>query len=245
MVFATLHTFPGDQPRTIAIKAVAKENGLDLDIREVPRTPEHLSISKLGKVPAFEGADGYKLFECMAIALYVTSQNETTTLLGGNKKEYADIIKWMSFFNTEIVMPMTQQLLPLIGIFPYDKGQVDFFSDMTERSVEVVEEHLQDHTFLVGEQLSLADLFCAGNISLGFQYFYGKAWRQRHPNVSRWYEMIYHQPIYAAVTEKFQLLDEPKLTNKPPEKKPEIPQPAADTAPENVAPAVAVEAKQY
>jgi elongation factor 1-gamma len=36
----------------------------------MPRTPDHLSISKLGKVPAFEGADGFKLFECMAIALY-------------------------------------------------------------------------------------------------------------------------------------------------------------------------------
>jgi elongation factor 1-gamma len=62
--------FKGDQCRTIAIKAVAKANGLDLDIREMPRTPDHLSISKLGKVPAFQGADGFKLFECMAIALY-------------------------------------------------------------------------------------------------------------------------------------------------------------------------------
>ncbi|PKX89994.1 glutathione S-transferase psoE [Aspergillus novofumigatus IBT 16806] len=236
MVFGTLYTFPGDQCRTIAIKAVAKANGLNLDIRETPRTSDHLSISKLGKVPAFQGADGFKLFECMAIALYITSQNEQTTLLGRNKKEYAEIIKWMSFFNTEIVILMTQQLLPQVGVIPYDKDQVELFTNMTQRSVDVVEEYLQDRTFLVGEQLSLADLFCAGNISLGFQYFYGKAWRQEHPNVSRWYEMICHQPIYAAVTEKLQLLDEPKLTNNPPEKKPE-------TAPESGA-AVAVEATQ-
>ncbi|KAL4994072.1 glutathione S-transferase [Aspergillus recurvatus] len=225
MVFGTLYTFPGDHCRTIAIKAVAKANGLDLDTRATPRTPDHLSISKLGKVPAFQGADGFKLFECMAIALYITSQNEQTTLLGSNKKEYAEIIKWMSFFNSEILSLMTQQLLPQLGVTPYDKDQVELFTSMTQKSVDVVEEYLRDRTFLVGEQLSLADLFCAGNISLGFQFFYGEAWRRQNPNVSRWYKMVCHQPIYADVTEKFQLLDEPKLTNNPPEKKPEIPQP--------------------
>ncbi|KAJ0414067.1 glutathione S-transferase [Aspergillus carlsbadensis] len=229
MVFGTLHTFPGDQCRTIAIKAVAKANGLELDIRETPRTPEHLSISKLGKVPAFQGEDGFQLFECMAIALYITSQNGETTLLGASKKEYAQIIKWMSFFNTEIVILMTQQLLPQLGVIPYDKDQVELFTNMTERSVGVVEEYLQDRVFLVGDRLSLADLFCAGNISLGFQFFYGKAWRQQHPNVSRWYEMVCHQPIYAAVTDQFQLLDEPKLTNNRPGKPSEAPQPTPET----------------
>ncbi|KAJ5793489.1 hypothetical protein N7457_000088 [Penicillium paradoxum] len=229
MVFGTIYTFPGDQCRTIAIKAVAKHNGLDLEVREMPRTPEHLSVSKLGKVPAFEGADGFKLFESMAIALYFTSQNEQTTLLGKDKKEYAEIIKWMSFFNTEIVILMTQVLLPQLGIIPYDRDQVELFTKMTQRSVDVVEEYLQDRTFLVGEELSLADLFCAGNISLGFQFFYGKAWREQNPNVSRWYEMVCHQPIYAAVTEKFQLLDEPKLTGNPPEKKPELSEPTSES----------------
>lgn len=159
----------------------------------------------------------------------VTSQNEQTTLLGSSKQDYANIVMWMSFFNTEIVMPMTQQLLPLIGIIPYDKDQVEFFTSMTERSIVVVEEYLQDRDFLVAEQLTLADLFCAGLISLGFEYFYGKAWRQMNPNVSRWYEKICHEPIYAAVTQDFQLLDEPKLINQQPVKKLEIPQPASGT----------------
>ncbi|KAI6080795.1 putative glutathione S-transferase [Hypoxylon rubiginosum] len=231
MVFGTLYTFPGDQPRTIAIKAVAKAHGLDLDIREEPRTPEHLSVSKLGKVPAFESAGGFKLFECMSIAIYFTRQKEETTLLGGNIEEYVDIIKWMSFFNTEIIMPMTQQLLPQIGILPYNKDQVELFTNMTQRSVDVVEEYMRDRAFLVGEQLSLADIFCAGIISLGFDYFYGKVWREANPNVSRWYEMICHQPIYAAVTERFQLIDEPKLTNQPPANKSQESKPPDDAAP--------------
>jgi elongation factor 1-gamma len=33
---------------------------------------DYLKLNKLGKVPTFEGADGYVLTECMAIAIYST-----------------------------------------------------------------------------------------------------------------------------------------------------------------------------
>ncbi|KID73883.1 Glutathione S-transferase psoE [Metarhizium brunneum] len=218
MVFGTLYTFPGDHPRTIAIKAVAKANNLELKICEEPRTAEHLKVSKLGKVPAFIGEDGFKLFECIAIAIYITSQNEETTLLGNSKKEYADIVKWMSFFNSEIIMPIVEEYLALIGIIPYNKESVEKYEMMAQAAINVVEEHLQTNSFLVGESATLADIFCAGIIALGFQFFYGKAWREANPNVSRWYKTIIHQPIYAAVTDKFEFLEEPKLTNIAPEK---------------------------
>lgn len=60
-------------PRSTAIKAVAKANGLELEIVDVDvtkPTPEYLKLNKLGKVPTFEGEDGYVLYECMAIAIY-------------------------------------------------------------------------------------------------------------------------------------------------------------------------------
>ena len=53
---------------------MAKENKLDLEI--VPTEPakgvsqDYLKINPLGRIPAFVGADGYTLTECMAIAIY-------------------------------------------------------------------------------------------------------------------------------------------------------------------------------
>lgn len=62
-------------PRTTAIKAVAKANNVDLNIVEVdtaaPST-ELLKAHPLGKIPAFLGEDGYALSECIAIAIYST-----------------------------------------------------------------------------------------------------------------------------------------------------------------------------
>ncbi|GAO17042.1 hypothetical protein UVI_02021840 [Ustilaginoidea virens] len=81
---------PQDNSRSIAIKAVAKANNLDLKISEVEfgkPTAEHLKANGLGKIPTFVGEDGFTLSECIAVAIYVTSQNEKTTLLGKTKQE--------------------------------------------------------------------------------------------------------------------------------------------------------------
>ncbi|KAH6655058.1 hypothetical protein BKA67DRAFT_224544 [Truncatella angustata] len=181
-------------PRTTAILAVAKANGLDIETVTVDTTkPEadFLKYNPLSKVPVFVGQDGYVLTESIAVAIYLTSQNEKTTLLGKTKQDYASILKWMSFFNTE-----------------------------------VVENHLLNNTFLVGERITLADLFAVGIISRGFQFFFGKEWRAQNPNVSRWYETVYNQKIYSDVAHPFELLDKPALENKAPKKEEEddIPQ---------------------
>ena len=63
-------------PRSIAIRAVAKANKLELEIVDtVPANgvpAEYLKLNPLGKVPSFEGADGYVLTEAIAIAIYST-----------------------------------------------------------------------------------------------------------------------------------------------------------------------------
>jgi hypothetical protein len=62
-------------PRSTAIRAVAKANNLDLEVEEVDTanaSAEYLKLNPLSKVPTFVGADGYVLFECIAIAIYST-----------------------------------------------------------------------------------------------------------------------------------------------------------------------------
>jgi elongation factor 1-gamma len=224
MAFGKLYTYPGN-PRSIAIRAVAKANNVDLEIIEIELdkgvSTEYLKINKLGKIPTFVGADGYVLHECIAIAIYITSQNEKTTLLGKTKQDYASILKWMSYFNSEVVPTLAGWLRPLLGRDPYNKRNVEDSQKAALKAVSVVEEHLLHNTYLAGERVTLADLFAAGIISRGFQFLFGKKWRSENPNVTRWLETIYNQPIYSAVVDKLVLIDEP-LKNQPP-KKPEQP----------------------
>ncbi|PHH91870.1 hypothetical protein CDD83_9964 [Cordyceps sp. RAO-2017] len=124
----------------------------------------------------------------------------------------------MSFFNSEILIPLADWFRPLAGKAPYDKQSVEKCSQATLKAVKVVEEYLQGRTFLVGESFSLADLFCASLLFRGFQFFFDKQWRLEHPNVTRWYGNVTDQPIYAAVVPKTEYLEKPALTNKAPEK---------------------------
>ena len=61
-------------PRTTSLLAVAKENGLDIEFVDTEPakgvSTDYLKINKLGKVPTFEGADGFVLSETLAIAVY-------------------------------------------------------------------------------------------------------------------------------------------------------------------------------
>jgi elongation factor 1-gamma len=221
MAFGKLYTYPGN-PRSTAIRAVANANNIDLEI--VPTEPakgvseEYLKLNKLGKVPTFVGEDGFTLHESIAIAIYITSQNEKTTLLGKTKQDYATILKWMSFFNSEVLPSLGGWFRPLLGRDPYNKRNVDDAIKATGKCVSAIEEHLLHNTYLAGERVTLADLYAAGIISRGFQYFFDKEWRAANPNTTRWYETVYNQPIYSAVVDKLALIDEPVLKNQAPKK---------------------------
>jgi elongation factor 1-gamma len=144
-----------------------------------------------------------------------------------NLSSYASILKWMSFFNTEVMPTLGGWFGPLVGRDPYNKKMVEESSKAALKAVSVVEKHLLHNTYLAGERVTLADLFAAGIISRGFQYFFDKKWREENPNVTRWYETVYNQPIYSGVVDKLTYIDE-AIKNVPP-KKPE--QPKKEAAP--------------
>ncbi|RPB05799.1 eEF1-gamma domain-containing protein [Choiromyces venosus 120613-1] len=231
MPFGKIYTYP-QNPRTTALLAVAKENGLEIEtIHEEPDkgvSAEYLKINPLGKVPTFQGEDGFVLSECIAIAVYFAAQNEKTTLLGKTKQDYASILRWMSFANSEILSNLGAWFRPLIGRDAYNKKNVDAAQAGTLRVVGVLEKHLLIQTFLVGERLTLADLFVTSIIARGFQYVFGKEFRKEHPNVTRWYELIHNQPIYTAVAGDLEFIDEAaKYT--PPKKEPKKQEPKKET----------------
>lgn len=65
-----MYSYAGN-PRTTGLLAVAKANGLDVDIVEVrPGDAKLVEHFPMGKIPGFVGADGFKLHETNAIAIY-------------------------------------------------------------------------------------------------------------------------------------------------------------------------------
>ena len=147
----------------------------------------------------------------------VTSQNEKTALLGKTKQDYAAILRWMSYANSEILPSLGGWFRPLIGRDPYNKKNVEESKQTTLKTMQTLEDHLLSNTYLVSERLTLADLFSVGIISRGFQFFFDKEWRGEFPNVTRWFETVYNQSIYSEVASKLEFIEK-AIPNQPPKK---------------------------
>ncbi|KAF8427275.1 elongation factor EF-1 gamma subunit [Tirmania nivea] len=249
MVFGKLYGVETN-PRTIPLRVVAKVNNLEIDFVGVdfPVSAEYLKINPVGKIPAFVGSNGFVLTECIAIAIYFipvliipveiltlkifVSQNEKTTLLGKTKEDYASILKWMSFANSDVISTLSKWYLPLIGREAYNKKNVDAAIVSTKKILSVFEQHLHHHTFLVTEKLTLADIFAASIVGRGYELVFDPEFRVEFPNMTRWWETVVNQPYFKeAVGEKKVINEAVKyIPPKKEEKKKEAPKAAAPKA---------------
>ncbi|KAJ5657950.1 uncharacterized protein N7484_001599 [Penicillium longicatenatum] len=235
MSFGKLYGLP-ENGRTLSILVAAKHNDLDIELVQTqPNASANVSnaayrkIQPLGKIPAFEGANGFNLSEVIAIAIYVTSQNEKTTLLGKTKQDYASIVRWMSFANGEALPRLAAWYRPLMGLEGYNKKVVDEAVKAAVNTLAVFENHLTENTYLVGERITLADIFAAALLTRAFATVLDKKYREENVAFTRWYNTIINQAAFKAVC------PEPKFAEEcikyTPPKKEEKPKPAAAAAP--------------
>ncbi|KIX93645.1 uncharacterized protein Z520_10551 [Fonsecaea multimorphosa CBS 102226] len=235
MSFGKLYGYK-ENARSTVLLAVAKENNLDIELVETrtPVTdPEYRKLNPLSRIPTFVGANGFILTESIAIAIYFASQNDKTTLLGKTKQDYASIVRWMSFSNSEILPNLSGWFSPLIGKVAYNKKSVDDHKKLASDAVHALEQHFLVHTFLVGERITLADLYVTSQMSRGFQYVLDKEWRAENPNTTRWFETVTKQPIWKAIVAEPIMIEEAvKYT---PPKKEAKPAKAPAAAPEKKA----------
>ena len=75
----------------------------------------------------------------------------------------------MSFVSSDVISTLSGWIRPLVGLEPYNKKVVEEKAKDSAKLLAVLEQHLLVHTFLVGERITLADLFTAGLLSFAFQ----------------------------------------------------------------------------
>lgn len=137
------------------------------------------------------------------------SLTDDKSLLGKNEKEYAQIIRWLSFANSEWLPTAVKAFGPIIGKVPYNKKQVTDATAYLEQLAAVLEARLSEFTYLVGERLSIADLYTASVSYRAFQYLFGSEWRAAHPAITRWFSTVTAHPTLAKTFADFQFIEKP------------------------------------
>ncbi|KIJ64754.1 hypothetical protein HYDPIDRAFT_28117 [Hydnomerulius pinastri MD-312] len=206
----------GIQRQTKVILGVAALAGLEIDTPVVEfgvtnQTTEYLSKFPMGKIPAFEAANGLKLFEGAPIARYVASLAPESGLLGKDANETALVDQWVHFVEHEI-SAFSYETMGLVAGYlgPYSKEFHSTLIQRQARALKFLEEHLASRAsgFLVAGEMTLADLVLAAVTQQAGRVTCGVAERALYPNVFAHYEKVTTHPTVKALFGEAEFVEE-------------------------------------
>lgn len=190
-----IDVYTASTPNGVKIPIALEEMGegyklkiLDLG-RQDQKQPDFLLINPNGRIPAIVDHDGaggkpIRVFESGAILLYLAEK--FGKLLPSDPAKRIDAIAW-TYFQTGGIGPIMGQAGYFRRNFPEFKPGFDRFFNESERLVGVMEATLENSPYLVGDDLTIADIMHIGWIDRAPDYFgmdlaafpAVAAWRQR------------------------------------------------------------------
>ena len=157
-------------PPTRSIRVIWLLNELDLECEIVPvdlrggehRTAEFLALNPAGKVPVLVDGE-VVLTESVAIALYLAEKCPEKGLIPEGLEERAQMYRWIFFLVNEIEQPLWR-MARHSSIYPEEQrlpADIKRAARECKQMAAVLEEHMQGREFMVGDQLTVADLMGA------------------------------------------------------------------------------------
>ena len=154
--------------RSIRARWTLQELEIDFDAVSVNlmagehRRREFLAINPAGKVPALVDGD-IVLTESVAIALYLADKYPRRRLMPEGAGERSQTLRWLLFTTTELEQPLWR-IARHSFIYPEDKrlpGDIELAREEFAAMVGVLDRHMVDREFVVGDRVSVADFVLA------------------------------------------------------------------------------------
>lgn len=153
------------------------------------KTDDYLSVNPNGRIPALVDGD-ITLFESMAINLYLTKKY-APALYPVSEGEQAKAIQWSVWAISEIE---PQQMQIVIQKFfnrdNMDQAIIDTSTENLKRPLDVLNQHLADRKYLLGDDFTVADLNVSGVMLLMQMMEFDLS---AYPNIQNWTEQCYRR----------------------------------------------------
>ncbi|RDV24806.1 glutathione S-transferase family protein [Alteromonas aestuariivivens] len=121
------------------------------------RTPAFLNKNPNGKIPLLELDDGRTLAESNAILNYIGSGS---SLIPSSAFDQAQMLQWQFFeqYSHEPYIAVARYINLYLGLPDERKSEYESKQDGGHKALSVMEQRLASSLYLVGNQLSLADI---------------------------------------------------------------------------------------
>ncbi len=162
-------------------------------------TPEYFALNPNGKVPTLIDGD-FSLWESNAIMQYLADKVPDNTLFSQEPRIRADIIRWqcweLSHFNNALATIVFETVLkPKLLQQQTSQPTVDTATESLKAFSSVLEGHLADRDYVVGNDITLAD-YSIANIE-GFKEMLPFDW-SGYPRLNAYFDRVRADPHWAS-----------------------------------------------
>lgn len=182
------------------IRLVLEEKSIayEFSLFDLPIPTEFTALNPFNKVPALRH-DNFVLYEAIAIARYLDEGFEGIALQPSEvrvRSRVAQIISIMDQVGAPMMLRTVyqQRFIEKILKQPHDEAAIQAGLKPCELCLRVFQDVLGDRQYLVGNDVTLADLFVAPNIFYFEDSAEGEAMLNQFPKLRRWMERMKERP---------------------------------------------------
>jgi glutathione S-transferase len=169
-----LYLFP-PSTRVLGVVALKNHLALDCEIQSIDLgrgdqlTPEYLALNPNKKMPTLED-DGFVLWESNAILFYMAAKHPDSGLWPSDLRCQADVLRWLAWksahWDAESVGMVAYETTSkaVLGLGPPDPAFIARGEQNFARFAAVLNTALRGKTWLIGEQLTIADFSIGAQI---------------------------------------------------------------------------------
>ena len=162
----------------------------DVDQEDVETRKTLTPKSPTGTFPFLEISDGVVLSESRAIENYLAMKYKPE-LLGKNEIEKAQVKQWCDFATCEIYNCAREIVYPIFGWKVYCKESADKANNKLKEYMRILNAQIKDKEFIMGKQLTLADVTLFRELKFLFQLVFPKGLRDKvFSYVSEWFQRM-------------------------------------------------------
>ncbi|KAK8814541.1 hypothetical protein WA556_006581 [Blastocystis sp. ATCC 50177/Nand II] len=167
-----------------------------------------LSMNLKSTLPALKTIEDTTI-KTPSIAQYIASLERHSNLMGQKRRHYSEVMKWSQRCTKELAPAISSWLDITSGRVPFNKEQQTKNKRTILSFLDTLDEWLVNHTFLVGERITLADISMACQLLYPMEFLVDPYQRTSFHSVMRWFLTCVNQPQFKVVMGQVQLCQTP------------------------------------
>lgn len=189
-----LHCF-GESGHSYKAALALEMSGLDWEpvfidfFKGAVRSDEYRAMNVMAEAPVLIDGD-VKLTQSGVIQQYITDK---TGKFGGTEADRYEVMRWVLWDNHKL-SSQAGVLRFLMNFLPEEKRPqeaIKFISGRVAGALTTLETHLEGRDWIVGTELTNADLTCCGYLYYPEPFGFD---RSEHPNIDAWLTRLSEQP---------------------------------------------------